>query len=88
MSNEGLPRLFWRRLVRVTRQSRIRLPQSAPSPEQLIPGHWIQIGSTSWRVGKRKRLGQGTVIELSSTHSSERARLSVDGAGEGLGIRT
>ena len=51
-------RRLWYRLVRVLRQSRIRLPERSLNPETLQPGDWIQIESGVWRI-KSQRLEAG-----------------------------
>jgi hypothetical protein len=41
---------WWRRLVRMLGQARIRLPRRELAPEDLRPGDWLQIGGEVWRV--------------------------------------
>jgi hypothetical protein len=42
---------WWRRLLRVLGQDRIRLPKRSLAPREIRPGHRLQIGEETWRVG-------------------------------------
>jgi hypothetical protein len=45
---------WWRRLLRVLGQDRIRLPKRPLAPPDIHPGHRLQIGDELWRVGAIK----------------------------------
>lgn len=45
---------WWQRLVRALDQSRIRLPRTPLSSQEVQPGDWVQIESRLWRVKARQ----------------------------------
>lgn len=53
---------WWQRLVRALDQSRIRLPRTPPSSQEVQPGDWVQIESRLWRV-KARQGGSALVLE-------------------------
>lgn len=66
---------LWRRIARLLRQSRIRLPRAPPEAGQLQPGDWIQLGSRVWRVLSRRLESGRVAFRLCSLDGGEGAVL-------------
>jgi len=55
---------LWRRIARLLRQSRIRLPREPLAAAGLRPGDWVQLGSGTWRVMTRRSEVDRVVLGL------------------------
>jgi len=45
---------LWRRIARLLRQSRIRLPRRPLEAPELRSGDWVQLGARTWQVIGRR----------------------------------
>lgn len=55
-----------RRIARLVRQSRIRLPRAHLRVEEIRAGQWIQLGSRVWKVVRRRSDGDRVELALRS----------------------
>ena len=66
----------WRRIARLVRQSRIRLPAQPVRATELRPGDWVQIGSERWRVMARRFEPDHVVFRLRPRRGTKSALLA------------